>query len=104
MVRHSPIIAAELFVIAAMLILAVVLYWRSTDQQRIEEISHMNQMALCSFKHDLEQRAENLEFYIAAVVSGQRPISTGTTIAELERLLKNQQSTLDSLSALQCEQ
>ena len=103
LVRHFPIVAAGLFTVGAFTLFAFALYWRSSDQQRIEEIARQNQMALCSFKYDLEQRLANLESYILEVNAGRRPLTSGTTLNELLRILKNQRATLGSLTALECE-
>jgi hypothetical protein len=58
--------------------------------------------ALCSFKSDLQTRADDLEVYIVELEHRQRPFIPGVTLADLKRTLGNQRMTLSSLTDLEC--
>lgn len=69
---------------------------------RLERVASETHDALCSFKLDLKRRYSNGQGYVADVREGRRPIIQGITLADLERSLSNQRSTLDSLKPLDC--
>ena len=58
--------------------------------------------ALCSFRGDLDRRAEQLYAYLLDVSAGKKPLISGFTYEELERSYFNQKATLESLSNLNC--
>ena len=53
--------------------------------------------AICSFKRDLQGRAQNTAAFIEALETGQRPPIPGITVADLQRSLAGQRATLRAL-------
>lgn len=58
--------------------------------------------ALCTFRDDLERRANETAFYISQIELGIRPGIPGITTADLRRSLAAQKATLKSLDGLNC--
>lgn len=58
--------------------------------------------ALCVFRADLDRRAVDGENFIADLVAGRRDPIPGITIADLQRSVAGQRSTLEALSNLDC--
>jgi len=86
----------------AILFFGGALLLRIHDQERIDRVATTTHDALCSFKSDLQVRADDLEVYIAELEHGQRRFIPGFTLADLKRSLSNQRMTLSSLTALKC--
>ena len=58
--------------------------------------------ALCKFKGDLENRAEQTAMFVGEIESGKRESIPGISLADLRRSYSNQVRTLSSLSGLDC--
>lgn len=58
--------------------------------------------ALCVFRDDLDNRADQGEQFIADIVAGKRDPIPGITIPDLQRSVAGQRSTLKALSVLDC--
>lgn len=74
----------------------------AVEEARVRELTRSTHDALCSFKLDLRQRADNTASFIAEIEEGTRPPIAGISIADLKRSLEIQLSTLASLSDLNC--
>jgi hypothetical protein len=59
-------------------------------------------IALCAFKKDLARRARDTEQFIADVQAGRRKPIPGISLADFQRSLRGQRSTIKSLSDLPC--
>lgn len=57
---------------------------------------------LCDFKRDLQARRDSSAAFLASVESGARQVPIGFTIQDLRMSLAARESTLRSLSDLQC--
>ena len=75
---------------------------RIHDQDRIDRVAMTTHDALCTFKLDLQRRANDTAVFIAELEHGQRPMIPGITAADLKRSLVNQRATIESLSDLDC--
>ena len=58
--------------------------------------------ALCKFKGDLEQRAEQTASFIDEIEDGERDLIPGISLADLRRSHSIQIRTLSALSGLEC--
>lgn len=59
--------------------------------------------ALCTFRADLQRRADNAADFIHAIETGKRPPIEGISVNDLQRSLDGQEATLKSLAPLVCE-
>lgn len=92
---NAPVILTSGFAALAIILLGLTLGLRNRDLTRIET-------ALCSFKHDVEARAENTQVFIDDIRTGRREPLPGISLADLERSHAIQRSTLKSLVDLEC--
>jgi hypothetical protein len=72
----------------------------SATQARLEEVATETHAALCTFKADLQRRADDTRAYLQKH-PGVEPIP-GITRADLRRSLNAQRDTLESLVVLDC--
>ncbi len=69
---------------------------------KYQSVASESHSALCAFKNDLTRRHDDGERYVEDVKSGKRELIPGITIADLERSLASQESTLEALVPLHC--
>ena len=91
--------AGVAFIVAFAVTITAVMFWQAVVLNRKTEGANV---ALCTFRHDLEVRYETSLAFIDNIRTGKRPPISGITIPDLERSAANQKATLDSLSALDC--
>jgi len=88
------VLAAALSLIS----LAYTMHTRANDQSRLERVAKETHAALCTFKHDLEQRYMDGAAFLERHPEG----ISGISAADIQRSLANQKATLASLRALDC--
>lgn len=86
------------FCVAAMLALALVLAWRSSDQRRIDQLAHSTNQALCALKLNHQRSYDNTLAFLKAHPEGVAGISR----ADIERSLAAHRETLTALRDLDC--
>lgn len=69
---------------------------------RVELLAQENRRYTCRFVNDLAARHESGEKYLADVLHGRRQIIPGLTIADLQRTLDAQHTTLQAFEGLDC--
>lgn len=82
------------------LILVTSLGWYIVIDQRndIKEVATRTNMALCTFRDDLQQRIDSSKKFLRDHPNGIQ----GITPEDIQRSIEGQQRTIDSLSILNC--
>jgi hypothetical protein len=94
----------SLMVSVAVVVAAVVAvnYDDSSDQQQIDIVASETKTALCALRLDIETRSKSTQEFIDGIRTGRREPIPGISIADLQRSVNSQQSTLEALKPLDC--
>lgn len=98
-VEHKWLIVATLVVCTVIFLTS---FLGTSDRERIDRVATETHSALCALKADVRRRWIAGERYRQRVALGEAQIIAGLTMADLDRSLAGQRSTLDALAHLDC--
>ncbi len=78
-------------------LIILILAWNIQRNRQLIRDGREAKAALCTFRADLQRRVADTEDFVASVKAGNRPPIQGISVADLERSLSGQRSTLAAL-------
>lgn len=97
---NVAVVLSAAFMVVSSIALGGALALRSADQARIDDLAKSTNDALCTFKNDLQRRADGAREFLRTHPDG----FAGLTRTDLQRSIDNQQATLRSLTSLNCKE